>query len=215
MCINGRAISEQRVHSVADDTPNTMELRPTDALVVVDVQVDFLPGGALAVPGGDEVVAPLNRWIERFAERGLPIFITRDWHPPDHCSFHAQGGPWPPHCVMHTPGAEFAADLKLPPTVEIISKAIRADKEAYSDFEDTGFEGRLRELGVRRLLIGGLATEYCVLHTVRDARTRDFDVLLLADCIRAIEAQVGDGRRAIEEMQRLGAVPVTQEAWTR
>jgi len=184
-------------------------IEPTDhdALLVVDVQKDFLPGGALAVPGGDAVVPVLNRYLETFRRRGLPVFATRDWHPPDHCSFRERGGPWPAHCIAGTPGAEFAPELELPPEAEIVSKATEPKREAYSGFEGTDLETRLKRRGVRRLFVGGLATEYCVLNTVRDAIRRGFEVFLLTDAIRAVNPE--DGRKALEEMRRLGARFVT------
>ncbi len=176
-----------------------------DALLVVDVQNDFLPGGSLAVPAGDAVIAPLNRVIEQFREAGLPIVATRDWHPPAHCSFQAQGGPWPPHCIAGSPGAAFAAGLRLPSDAVIIDKATAVDRDAYSGFEGTDLAARLRGAGVRRLFVGGLATDYCVLNTVRDALGEGLAVMLLGDAIRAVDVQPGDGDRAIAEMQSLGA----------
>ncbi len=188
-----------------------MEPGPGDALVIVDVQNDFLPGGALAVPHGDEVVPVLNRWIERFTARGLPVIATRDWHPPDHCSFQARGGPWPPHCVAGTEGAAFAPGLRLPPDALVISKATEPDREAYSGFEGTALAERLRALGARRLFVGGLATDYCVLSTVRDARREGFEVVLIEDGVRAVDVRPGDGERALEEMRRLGTALVRTE----
>lgn len=176
-----------------------------DALLLVDVQNDFLPGGSLAVPGGDAVIPPLNHCIEQFAQASLPIFATRDWHPPQHCSFQERGGSWPPHCIAGTPGAAFAADLRLPPDVVIVAKATAAEQDAYSGFEGTELAVRLREADVRRLFVGGLATDYCVLNTVRDAFKNSFAVMLLRDAIRAVDVQPGDGERAIAEMQSLGA----------
>lgn len=183
-------------------------VRPGDACVIVDVQNDFLPGGKLAVPDGDEVIPVLNGYLERFARRHLPVFATRDWHPPDHCSFHAQGGSWPVHCVAGTMGAAFAPALKLPPDAVIISKATAADRERYSGFDGTDLEARLRARGVRRLFIGGLATDYCVLHTVRDALKLGFMVFLLHDAVRAVNVKDGDGPGAEAEMLRLGATPI-------
>lgn len=178
---------------------------PGDALVVVDVQNDFLPGGALGIRDGDQIVPVLNRYLERFHELGLPIFATRDWHPADHCSFAAQGGPWPVHCVAGTPGAEFAPGLRLPPGTGIIDKATRRDREAYSTLEGTDLGPRLRAAGVDRLFIGGLATDYCVLSTVRDAARMGFAIIVLGDAIRAVDVEPGDGARAIAEMRQLGA----------
>lgn len=182
-----------------------LRLRADDALVAVDVQNDFLPGGALAVPDGDAVVPALNVYLARFAGRGLPVFATRDWHPPDHCSFTAQGGPWPPHCLAGSHGAAFAPGLRLPPATEVISKATTAARDAYSGFEGTDLDARLRARTARRLWIGGLATDYCVLNTVRDALKRDYAVLLLRDAIRAVNVQPHDGEAAVAEMLRLGA----------
>lgn len=185
-----------------------------DALLIVDVQVDFLPGGALAVPGGDQVVPVLNAWAALFESRGLPVFATRDWHPDDHCSFEPQGGPWPPHCVAGTHGAEFAPGLRLPKSAGIVSKATQAGEEAYSGFEGTDLVSRLNAAGVQRLFIGGLATDYCVLATVRDALASGFQVCLLPDAIRAVDLEPGDGDRAVREMQALGARPTALEQLT-
>ena len=184
-------------------------VRRGDALVVVDVQNDFLPGGALAVPNGDEVVPVLNRYIGQFSATGLPVYASRDWHPSDHCSFDAQGGPWPAHCVAGTAGAWFAPGLSLPCESAVIDKATRADEEAYSAFEGTGLAGQLRAAGIERLFIGGLATDYCVSSTVLDALAEGFTVLVLKDAIRAVEVKPGDGERAEAEMRRLGAEMIT------
>lgn len=152
-------------------------LKHGDALIVVDVQNDFLPGGRLAVTQGDAVVPILNTYIAAFAQHGLPIYATRDWHPAQHCSFKDQGGPWPPHCVADTHGARFAADLKLPPASTIVSKATASDQDAYSGFEGTHLDAQLHAADVQRLFIGGLTTDYCVLHTVKDALARHYDRL--------------------------------------
>ncbi len=182
-----------------------------DALVIVDVQRDFLPGGALAVPRGNEVVPVLNRYLAYAAEHGWPVFATRDWHPPDHCSFESQGGPWPVHCVADTEGARFAEGLDLPSETMVISKGTDPNREAYSGFERTELEERLKELGVRRLWVGGLATDYCVRQTVLDGLRRGFDVRLLTDAIRAVNVHPEDGDRAIDEMIAGGARPATLE----
>lgn len=176
-----------------------------DALLVVDVQNDFLPGGSLAVKHGEEIVPALNRHIDLFRRKGLPIFATRDWHPVDHCSFQAQGGQWPPHCIAGTAGAEFPAHLALPAEAHIVSKAARPEQEAYSGFEGTDLDRRLRAAGVQRLFVGGLATDYCVLQTVKDARLRNYQTFLLTDVVRAVNLHAEDGRQALEEMLRLGA----------
>lgn len=192
--------------------PSTTRIEAGDALVVVDVQNDFLPGGSLAVPHGADVIAPLHAMIAAFQERQLPIFATRDWHPPNHCSFRAQGGPWPPHCVAGSPGGDFPSSLGLPVAAEVISKATTAETDAYSGFADTDLAERLRRAGVRRLFVGGVATDYCVLNTVRDARAAGFDVVILLDAVRAINANPGDGEHAVAEMLRLGAAAVQTTA---
>ncbi len=189
-----------------------VHLNAGDALIVVDVQNDFLPGGSLAVPLGDEVIPVLNNYIAAFHARKLPIFATRDWHSPDHCSFLQQGGPWPPHCVADTPGAAFAAALELPADARIISKATTWMKDAYSGFEGTGLNELLHNAGIRRVFVGGLATDYCVLNTVRDALLHNYPTFLLEDAVRAVDVQAGDGVRALEEMVRLGAAPIQFEA---
>lgn len=180
-----------------------------DALIVVDVQNDFLPGGPLAVTAGDRVIAVLNRYITLFQQRGLPLVFTRDWHPADHCSFHAQGGPWPPHCVAGTPGAAFPTGLQIPASATLVSKGASAGIDAYSGFQGTGLGAYLQRLGCRRVFVGGLATDYCVLATVRDARHQGLAVVLLGDAIRAVNVAPDDGPRAETEMRRLGARPIT------
>jgi len=185
-----------------------LSLSDRDALLIVDVQADFLPRGRLAVPGGDAVVPALNGYLALARRKGLRVFASRDWHPLNHCSFREQGGPWPEHCVAGAPGAEFAQGLELPPDAVIISKAVAAGSDAYSAFAGTDLERLLRELRVTRLLVGGLATDYCVLNTVRDARKAGFEVLLLRDAIRAVNVKPGDGEHAEREMREVGAVPV-------
>ena len=190
---------------------NTGELREGDALIVVDVQRDFLPGGALAVAGGDAVIPVLNHYAEKFDRRGLPVFATRDWHPPDHCSFRQQGGPWPPHCVAGSPGAELPSTLVLPAETEIISKATRSEADAYSGFDGTALASRLRKLGCTRVFVGGLATDYCVRATAVDALKEGFEVVILEDAIRPVDVRPGDGARALAELLAQGAQRVRLE----
>ena len=194
--------------------PEDFTLKKGDALLIVDVQNDFLPGGSLAVPGGENVIAPFNQYIEAARVKGLPIFATRDWHPPNHCSFKEQGGPWPPHCVVDSKGAEFSSELSLPPSAVVISKGMEVEKDAYSGFEETDLDERLRSAHIRRVWIGGLATDYCVLNTVKDAIKHGYEVLLLHDAIAAVNVQPEDGEKAIEEMTSLGAIPITLEMIT-
>jgi len=179
-----------------------------DALLIVDVQNDFLPDGALAVPDGAAVIPALNRYIGHFRQRGLPVIATRDWHPANHCSFREQGGPWPAHCVAGTPGAEFSSALHLPADTRIVSKAEQPEKDAYSGFDGTALHDTLQEAGVSRLFIGGLATDYCVLSTVQDALRLGYRVFLLADAVRAVDANEGDGMRAMADMRAAGAVMI-------
>ncbi len=176
-----------------------------DALVVVDVQNDFLPGGRLAVPDGDEVLAPLNRTISKFVDQGLPVVATRDWHPRNHCSFQAQGGPWPEHCVAGTPGAAFHSELRLPDNAKVISKDTAPEADTYSGFQGTELEDWLHAQQVTRLVVGGLATDYCVNSTVEDALKAGFDVVVLEDAVRAVNVHPGDGVRALETIESLGA----------
>lgn len=175
------------------------------ALIVVDVQNDFCPGGSLAVANGDEVVAPLNELAKEFLDRGEPVFKTRDWHPERTKHFTAYGGTWPVHCVQDTRGAEFHADLIDDPRITIISKGSDESADGYSGFDGTNLARLLREKGVAEVWIGGLATDYCVKHTVLDARLEGFAVKALADAMRAVNVKPTDGARAIEEMKAAGA----------
>ncbi|HXY97394.1 MAG TPA: nicotinamidase [Steroidobacteraceae bacterium] len=179
--------------------------QPGAALIVVDVQNDFLPGGALAVPRGEEVIAPLNDYLGQFEQRHLPVFVTRDWHPPRHCSFRDQGGPWPSHCVAGTRGADFAPGLRVPAGAHVVSKATGPEADAYSGFQGTDLAAQLRRLGIRRVMVGGLATDYCVRATVLDALAAGFGVVVLADAVRAVELRPGDGSRALADMRAQGA----------
>jgi nicotinamidase/pyrazinamidase len=187
---------------------SAIHLEQGDALLVIDMQVDFLPGGALGVAEGHEVVAPINHLIALYRDANLPVFASRDWHPQDHVSFAAQGGPWPPHCMAGTPGAEFAAELALPDDAVIISKADTAAVDAYSAFGGTDLSAQLRAKEITRVTVVGLATDYCVLNTVTDALDEGFDTLIVPEAMRAVEVEAGDGRRALDRMVARGAVPV-------
>lgn len=179
-----------------------------DALLIVDPQVDFLPGGSLGVPQGDEVLAPINRLIDVYRAAGLPVYASRDWHPPLHCSFSDQGGPWPIHCVAGSDGARFSAALHLDDAI-VVSKAETVDVDAYSAFNGTGLAETLRARRIERLAVCGLATDYCVLNTAVDALAAGFGVLLVSEAMRAVNVQAGDGERAFGRMLDAGAVPVT------
>ena len=174
-------------------------------LLLADLQVDFCPGGALGVPGGDEIIQTVNDYVRFFFSRRLPIIATRDWHPPNHCSFQEQGGPWPVHCLQTSRGAQFHPDLIVPPGTTIVSKATDPKKEAYSAFEGTTLEERLRDMNADTLYVSGLATDYCVKQTVLDACRLGFRVVVLEDAVRGIDAAPGDCKRAIGEMCSAGA----------
>ena len=174
------------------------------ALIVVDVQNDFCPGGALAVPNGDEVIGPLNGLIEEFLLRDEPVYKSRDWHPPTTKHFKDYGGTWPVHCVQETHGAEFHPELLDDPRITIISKGT-GDEDSYSAFDGTELAALLGEQGVEEVWIGGLATDYCVKNTVLDALGKGLKVNAVANAMRPVELQPGDGERAIEEMRQHGA----------
>ena len=177
---------------------------PKRALIVVDVQNDFCPGGTLAVPHGDEVVEPLNQIIDEFLEHGEPVYKSRDWHPPTTKHFAAYGGVWPVHCVQNTPGAEFHPALRNDPRIAVISKGL-GDTNCYSAFDETDLLDQLHQQNVEEVIVGGLATDYCVKSTVLDALKNGFKVKALKNAMRAVDLQPGDGERAIEEMHDAGA----------
>lgn len=180
------------------------------ALIVVDVQNDFCPGGTLAVDHGDEVVEPLNKLIDEFLERGEPVFKSRDWHPPQTKHFSDYGGTWPIHCVQNTRGAEFHANLLDDKHIRVISKGL-GDEDSYSAFDGTDLDLQLQRLGVEELWVGGLATDYCVKNTVLDALKHGFRVKALKDAMRPVDIKRGDGDQAIEEMRAAGAEIVTRQ----
>ena len=181
-----------------------------DALVVVDLQNDFCPDGALAVRDGDAIVPVINRYLQRFRGAGAPVFLTRDWHPPVTQHFQAYGGVWPPHCVQGTKGAKFHPELSAPPEAVVVSKGMDPNADAYSAFQAEDDTGRLlgdvlAARGVRRVYVGGLATDYCVRATALDAIREGFEVVVLTDAIGAVDLAPGDGARAIDQMRDAGA----------
>lgn len=183
---------------------------PDSALLVVDVQNDFCPGGSLPVADGDQVVGAMNRYIEAFLAVGRPIFASRDWHPAQTTHFKELGGVWPVHCVQGTPGAEFHPELRLPTEAVVVSKGMGADEDNYSAFEARDEAGRplpelLADRGVRRLYVGGLATDYCVKHSALDALRTGLQVTLLVDAMRGVDVKPGDSERATDEMRAAGA----------
>ncbi|GFO69202.1 nicotinamidase [Geomonas limicola] len=189
------------------------------ALLIVDVQLDFCPGGSLAVAEGDAVVPVLNRYISLFWKRGTPIFASRDWHPAQSAHFKENGGSWPVHCVQDTPGAEFHPKLLLPEGTIVISKGLTRWDEGYSALQGltengTPFPMLLRHMGLDRLYVGGLATDYCVKESVLEGLKEGFAVTLLADAVRAVDLTAGDGARAVDEMRAAGASLVTLDTVT-
>jgi nicotinamidase/pyrazinamidase len=187
-----------------------MPVPESQALLIVDVQHDFCPGGALAVRDGDKVVPLLRRAAQHFTALGLPVYASRDWHPADSTHFAGHGGTWPVHCVQGTDGARLREDLDLPPSTMIVTKGRTRLDDGYSAVagEVTGRGSLLEELqarGITHLYVGGLATDYCVKHSVLDALSQGFSVTVLTDAIRAVDVSPGDGDRALAQMTDAGA----------
>ncbi|HEY0613901.1 MAG TPA: isochorismatase family protein [Candidatus Elarobacter sp.] len=178
----------------------TYEIRPDDALVVVDVQHDFLPGGALGVAEGERIFAPIDELAPRFPR----VYATRDWHPENHTSYAQYGGPWPVHCVAGTHGAAFDARLNLDNVDAVIDKGTDRETDGYSGFAATTLERDLREHGVRRVFVCGLATDYCVKATALDAKAAGFDVVVLEDAAAAVNVEPGDEQRALDALRAAG-----------
>jgi nicotinamidase/pyrazinamidase len=174
-----------------------------DALIIVDVQIDFCPGGALPIEQGDAVVPVLNRWIAAAVDLNIPVVASRDWHPRQHLSFAEFGGEWPVHCVQDSPGARFHPELKLPESTIVVTKGVRFDRDQYSAFDATGLATELRKQNVRRVWVGGLAQDVCVRATVLDARRESFEAIVIADATRPVTR--AGGERASEEMRQAGA----------
>jgi nicotinamidase/pyrazinamidase len=178
-------------------------LQKGDALIVVDVQNDFCPGGKLPIEHGDEVIPILNDWIAAAAEKGVPVFASRDWHPIAHVSFKDQGGLWPPHCIQDTEGAAFHPDLRLPENAIIVTKGVRFDQDQNSAFDQTGLAAYMKNRGIERVWIGGLAEDVCVAATALDARAAGFKVCVLEDATRPVTEE--QGREALKKMADAGA----------
>ncbi len=183
-----------------------VRLSKRDAVIAVDLQKDFCPGGSLAVAEAPRVIEVMNRWIDAAVDADAAVVLSRDWHPPGHCSFRQQGGPWPVHCLKGTAGAEFHDKVHVPDRAIIWNKAIHVDRECYSDFGEGHLAELLRDKGVERLWIGGLTTEYCVRATVLDARALGFETHVIVPGIRSVDVNEGDGDRAIEQMGDAGAI---------
>jgi nicotinamidase/pyrazinamidase len=176
-------------------------LDDTSALLIVDMQNDFMPGGSLPIPDADKIIPMINKYIELFVYNELPIFASRDWHPPNHISFRQRGGMWPVHCVRHTYGAKFHPDLKIPRSTVVISKGTDPNREAYSAFDRTELSDRLDERGVKKIFVVGVATDYCVKSTVLDALKLGYEVIVLEDGIKGLDKS----NEAILEMKNKGA----------
>jgi len=177
--------------------------RRGDALIIVDVQKDFCPGGALAIDGGDKIIPVLNRWIDAAVAANVPVYASRDWHPADHISFKQSGGFWPPHCIQDSDGARFHPELRLPESTVKITKGVRFDQDQNSVFDQTGLAVRLRQDGIKRLFVGGLAEDVCVLASVLDGRREGFDVVLVSEATRPVT--IPGGAEARRVMQEAGA----------
>lgn len=177
------------------------------ALLIIDFQNDFTPGGALAVAGGDEIAEPVKRLAREFEH----VLATRDWHPPDHASFETEGGPWPVHCVQGTHGAEFHPAMSEIDLDTVVDVGVGREDEGYSGFEKSKLEELLRERGVDEVAVVGLATDYCVRASAIDSARRGFETTVVTDAIRSVEVEPGDGERALEEMSAAGAKLATSD----
>jgi len=179
------------------------------ALIVVDVQSDFCPGGALPVTDGDKIIPAVNELVSAFENAGLPIFFTRDWHAGNHISFKANGGPWPPHCVQNTPGAGFHPSLAVPADAAVIDKGTLQAEDAYSGFQGTDLARRLQRLHVKEIYVAGLATDYCVKNTVLDGVAQGFETYVITDCVKGVNLKRTDSATAMRTMLSQGARPTT------
>jgi nicotinamidase/pyrazinamidase len=185
--------------------------RGDKALVVVDIQRDFCPGGALPVDDGDKIIPAVNELITAFQKAGLPVFFTRDWHPKNHVSFKAYGGVWPPHCIRNTPGARFHPSLAVPMDAEVIDKGTLQAEDAYSGFQGTDLARELRDLHVKQIYVAGLATDYCVKNTVVDGAAEGFDTYVVIDCVKGVNLKPTDSAAALRTMLSRGAEQTTSD----
>jgi len=188
-------------------TADAIHIDEQDALIVVDPQNDFCPGGSLAVPHGDDIFPVVNALMHRFRH----VLATQDWHPPEHRFFQAFGGPWPYHCLQGTSGAEFHPALDPTPIQDVVRKGMNPELDGYSGFAGTDLTERLRRRGIRRVFVCGLATDYCVKATAIEAIENGFEAYVLTDAIRPVEVEPGDGERALRAMSEAGARLITSE----
>jgi nicotinamidase/pyrazinamidase len=187
------------------------------ALIIVDVQNDFCPGGSLPVAEGHATIPVINRLVAEFESNGSPIIATRDWHPRHTTHFNTHGGAWPPHCIQGTRGAEFHPDLRLGGAL-VVSKGMGENADSYSGFDGMDTNGvyladLLRARGIDRLVVVGLATDYCVKQTALDGLQKGFAVTVVEDAVRGVDVKSGDARQAIEEMARAGAAIRKSTTW--
>ena len=178
-------------------------------LVVMDVQNDFSEGGILPVKEADKVIEVLNQYVPHFQGIGAPIFAVRDWHPKNHVSFKERGGPWPPHCLQGTKGADLNSDLRLPYGATVVAKGFLVEQDSHSAFTGTDLEARLREKSVKRIFLGGLAIGVSFHKTITHALKAGFEVYLLADATRFLETKRGDSKKFVQELTELGAQKLT------
>lgn len=182
---------------------NEEMLRKGDALLIVDLQLDFCPGGALPIAEGCRIIEPINRWIAAAKTNTVPVYASRDWHPVEHISFVSQGGPWPSHCLQDSEGARFHPDLQLPGSAIKVTKGVRFDRDQNSAFDATGLAAKLRADGIVRLILCGLAEDVCVRATTLDALHEGFEAIVLTDATRPVTARGGEEAR--HEMRGAGA----------
>jgi nicotinamidase/pyrazinamidase len=183
--------------------PSPDHFQAGDALVIVDIQNDFCPGGALPIPNGDAVVPLVNEWIEAAVTAHVPIYLSRDFHPAEHPSFSSQGGPWPVHCLQDTPGASFHPDLHIPEQASIVTKGVRFDQDQNSAFDQTGLASHFAGKGIGRIWLAGLALDVCVEATALDAIKAGLTTLVLLDACRAVSHEGRD--KALKTLGEAGA----------
>ena len=179
------------------------EFEKGDLLLVIDVQKDFCPGGALPIEGGDEVVPVINSLVSAARDAGIPVYASRDWHPRHHVSFEESGGKWPPHCIQDTDGARFHPEFEVPHDAVIVTKGTRFDQDQNSAFDQTGLAEWLHRVDIRRIFVAGLALDVCVLASVLDGCDAGFEMHLVEDATRPVTAE--GGREAVDKMRRAGA----------
>ena len=191
-------------------------MKPNKALLIVDMQNDFCPGGALGVKQGDKIIPKINRYIKLFSKNKLPIFVSRDWHPKKTAHFKKFGGVWPAHCVQKTKGAAFHPKLKLPKDPILLYKGMDPDKDSYSVFQaedafGNSFIQLLKKIGIQEIYIAGLATDYCVKYTAMDAINKGFKIKILVDAVKGVNLKPNDSKEALDFLTRVGAKKLTLE----